>query len=200
MKTPFWFYRLKGMVINTGKKWDKLAINENDAISFAHEKINPEPSKWRDEENYSLEYSLAHFGEYINMRLRDDRINKNDLEISEMIAKNITKTQLVLYRGVSKIVLDKMRNNAKCYDGVDLYEKSFLQTSLVKGHEINDEYHLRIYVPENTQAVYLGQVDQDYIDKNNFFYEVDLQRGAKLKIVSIDKEYINCKLLSVNVN
>ena len=71
-----------------------------------------------------------------------------------------------------------------------LYEKSFLQTSLVKGHESNSQYHLRIQVPAGTQAVYLGNVNDE-----QFYYEVDIQHGAKLKIVSIDDEYINCILL-----
>lgn len=74
--------------------------------------------------------------------------------------------------------------------GIDLYEKSFLQTSLVKGHEIKSHYNLRIYTPEKTQAVYLGNVNDE-----QWYYEVDLQHGAKLKIVSIDSEYINCRLV-----
>ena len=83
-----------------------------------------------------------------------------------------------------------MQENAKNMKGVDLYEKSFLQTSLVKGHESNSQYHLRIYVPKGTQAVYLGNVNDE-----QFYYEVDIQHGAKLKVVSMDETYINCILL-----
>lgn len=54
-----------------------------------------------------------------------------------------------------------MQENAKSMKGVDLYEKAFLQTSLVKGHEINACYHLRIYVPEEREAVYLGNVNEE---------------------------------------
>lgn len=83
-----------------------------------------------------------------------------------------------------------MQENAKSMKGVDLYEKAFLQTSLVKGHEINACYHLRIYVPEEREAVYLGNVNEE-----QSYYEVVLQHGAKLKVVSIDGKYINCRLL-----
>ena len=30
------------------------------------------------------------------------------------------------------------------------------------------------------------------------YYEVDIQHGAKLKVISTDNEYINCSLLSTN--
>lgn len=100
---------------------------------------------------------------------------------------------LLYYIEVCEEVFRQMKDNAKNINNVDLYEKSFLQTSLVKGHESNSQYHLRIYVPEVVQAIYLGNVNDE-----QFYYEVDLQYGTNLKIVSIDDEYINCKFVKLD--
>lgn len=100
-----------------------------------------------------------------------------DLEIANMVALHTTKVPLILYRGVCHAVFVKMRENAKNIKNTDLYEKSFMQTSLVKGHERNADHHLRIYVPAGAQAVYLGNVNYE-----QNYYEVDLQRGQNSKL------------------
>lgn len=187
---PLLYYRIIGKIYNVGDEWDKLSPVEKDAIDFAHANINSEPNKMIDTNHYSLEYCLAHSGGTINERFRQNRPDEIDMKIAEMVALHTTKVPLVLYRGVCEAVFQKMIENAKNMEGIDLYEKSFLQTSLVKGHEIKSRYRLRIYVPEEAQAIYLGNVNDE-----QFYYEVDLQYGAKLKIVSIDDEYINCKLI-----
>lgn len=187
---PLFIYRIIGKFCNIGTAWDNMAPSKENAIDFAHANINQEPNKMIDANHYSLEYCLAHSGETINERFRQDKPDEIDLKIAEMVALHTTKIPIVLYRGVCESVFYQMIENAKNMDGIDLYEKSFLQTSLVKGHEIKSQYHLRIYVPEGTQAVYLGNVNDE-----QGYYEVDLQRGAKLRIVSIDNEYINCKLI-----
>lgn len=189
MKLCF-YYRIIEKIYKFGDKWDKLSPLEKNAIDFAHMYINQEPSQMKDANHYALAYYLAHSGESINERYRDDKPNEDDLRVISMVASHTTKVPLVLYRGVCEDVFGKMRENAKNMDDVDLYEKSFLQTSLIKGHEIKSRYHLRIYVPEGAQAIYLGNVNDE-----QFYYEVDLQRGAKLKIVSADNKYINCKLV-----
>lgn len=157
-----------------GKKWDDLSPKEEDAIDFAHKNINPEPKRKIDSTKYSLEYCLVYSGETINDRFRQDRIEDSDLEIANMVALHTTKVPLVLYRGVCHGVFAKMRENAKNIKNADLHEKSFMQTSLVKGHERNEDHHLRIYVPAGTQAVYLGNVNYE-----QYYYEVDLQRGGQ---------------------
>lgn len=187
---PLLYYRIIGMFHNIGNEWDQLAPIEEEAIEFAHKNINTEPERMINGSKYSPEYYLAHSGESINESYRQDRADENDLEAANMISSHTTKVPLVLYRGVCEHVFRQMRENAKNIKGADLFEKSFLQTSLVKGHEIRREYRLRIYVPEGTEAVYLGNVN----DEQNY-YEVDLQHGSKLKIVSADNDYINCRLL-----
>ena len=190
MMKPFLYYRIIGKIYNIGNKWDKLSPIEENAIEFAHKNINPEPQRKITATCYSLEYCLAHSGETINDRFRQDRPDECDLKIADMVALHTTKVPLVLYRGVCETVFQQMIENAENMDDTDLYEKAFLQSSLVKGHEIKSKYRLRIYVPKGTQAIYLGNVNEE-----QFYYEVDLQHGAQLKIVSIDDEYINCKLI-----
>ena len=190
MKTLL-FYRILGMLKNTGADWDRLAPTKENAIDFAHTNINSEPVRMIDSYRFSLEYCLAHSGESLNEHLREDRTDKEDIAISDMVAKHSCKTDLVLYRGVCDYVYDLMIQNAAPLEGVDFYEKGYMQCSLVKGHEINCKTKLRIFVPAGSCVIYLGNVNDE-----QHYYEVDIQHGAKLKLISIDQTYINCKLLS----
>ena len=98
-----------------------------------------------DATHYSMEYCLAHYGESINGRYRENRTDEDDIKIGEMVAEHTTDTDLVLYRGICDYVYDLMKENAKGIPDCDLYEKGFLATSLVKGHETNSKIKLRIY-------------------------------------------------------
>lgn len=186
------FYRIKGKFQNIGADWDQLAPTKEQAIKYAHTHINQEPERMLDIHlhHYSLEYCLAHSGESINERFRSNREEEIDLQIAEMVSSHTTDTDLVLYRGVCNYVYDLMIQNAKDIPDCDLYEKGFLATSIVKDQEINSEIKLRIYVPANTKCVYMGNVNYE-----QEYYEVDIMHGGKLKIISVDNEYINCKLL-----
>lgn len=188
---PTLFLRIKGKFQNIGANWDKLAPTKEQAIEYAHNHINQEPERMIDANHYSMEYCLAHSGESINERYRQDRTDEVDKKIAATVAANTTDTDLVLYRGVCEYVYDLMKENAKDIPDCDLYEKGFLATSLVKGHEINSKIKLRIYVPAGTKCVYQGNVNEE-----QGFYEVDVMHSSKLKIISIDDEYINCKLLA----
>lgn len=186
---PTLFYRIKDAILGIGANWDKLAPDRDTAIDFAHKHINEEPERDIDMYHRSMEYCLAHSGELINERFRNNRADETDLKIAAMVDKHTTDTDLVLYRGVCDYVYDLMKENAKSMD-CDLYEKGFLACSLVKGHEIKSEIKLRIYVPAGSKVVYQGNVNYE-----QYYYEVDVMHGSKLKIESIDSEYINCKLL-----
>lgn len=188
---PTLFLRIKGKFQNIGANWDKLAPTKEQAIEYAHTHINQEPERMIDANHYSMEYCLAHSGEIVNERYRQNRQDEIDLKIGDMVAEHTTDTDLVLYRGVCDYVYDLMKENAKDIPDCDLYEKGFLATSLVKGHEINSKIKLRIYVPAGTKCVYQGNVNEE-----QGFYEVDVMHSSKLKIISIDNEYINCRLLA----
>ncbi len=185
----FYFYRIKSIIHNTGADWDKLAPAIEDAINFAHEYINPEPVVKIDGHD-SLEYALAAGGIHINDRFRKDQADVNDINIVNMVSTHSCKKDLVLYRGVFEDVYDLMIENAKALNDIDLFEKGFMQCSIVKGHETNHRTKLRIYVPEGSAVIYLGNVNGEQGS-----YEVVIQRGAKLKIISADETYINCKLI-----
>ena len=183
-------YRIKDKFKHIGASWDELAPDKDEAIDYAHTQLNPAPQRMNDTNPYTMDYCLAHSGESINERFRQDRADNIDLQIADMVALHTTNTDLVLYRGVCDYVYDLMKENAKNMTDCDLYEKGFLATSLVKGHEINSEIKLRIYVPAGTKCVYMGNVNEE-----QGYYEVDVMHSSKLKIISMDKEYINCKLL-----
>lgn len=185
------FYHLKEKIKHIGADWDNLAPDKDTAIEYAHRHINPEPKQMIDENHYSMQYCFAHSGESVNERFRQNRADNIDLQIAEMVASNTTDTDLVLYRGVCDYVFDLMKKNAKNMPDCDLYEKGFLATSLVKGQELNYKIKLRIYVPAGTKCVYMGNVNNE-----QGFYEVDVMNNSKLKIISIDDKYINCKLLA----
>lgn len=190
MMKPTFFSRIKDAILGIGASLSQLAPDKETAIEFAHTHINQEPERMIDATHYSMEYCLAHSGESINERYRQNRQDEIDLKIADMVAEHTTDTDLVLYRGVCDYVYDLMKENAKDIPDCDLYEKGFLATSLVKGQELNYEIKLRIYVPAGTKCVYQGNVKDE-----QSFYEVDVMHGSKLKIESIDSEYINCKLL-----
>ncbi len=186
-------YRLKAKVLKTGESWDQLSPSKEEAVEFAHRYINDEPERKLDNHRYSLEYCLAHSGETINNRFRIRGTCDTDLEIEKMVSKNTIDKDIVLYRGVCEYVYNGMVYDAKSIPDCDLYEKAFLSTSLVKGHEINCNIKLRIFVPAGTKAKYLGNVNYE-----QNFYEVAVMTGAKLKIISKDEEYINCILTGTN--
>lgn len=175
---------------DVGAEWDKLAPDEEHAIEFAHRHINDEPQKYTGKGKFSGEYQIAHSGVDINKRYRQGRPNSADEKVAERFSENTTDTDLVLYRGVDDQMFKLMERSAECMQDCDFYEKGFLATSLIKRHEKTCKNKLRIYVPAGSHVVYLGNVngEKDY-------YEVVVQRGAKLKIVSTDSRYINCKLI-----
>lgn len=187
---PTLFYRIKDAILGIGASWDKLAPTEDTAIEFAHSHINEEPKRMIDRNHYTMEYCLAHSGESINERFRQNRADEVDLKVAAMVNEHTTDTDLVLYRGVCEYVFYLMKENAKVVGGCDLYEKGFLACSLVKGREINSKLKLRIYVPAGSKVIYQGNVNDE-----QGFYEVDVMHSSKLKIESIDSTYINCRLL-----
>ena len=70
------------------------------------------------------------------------------------------------------------------------HDKAFLCTSLLKGHELKQEYKLRILIPKGTNAAYMGNLNGE----EEIFYEVIVQKGAVLRIVSFDGTYWNCRV------
>ena len=97
---PTLFLRIKGKFQNIGANWDKLAPTKEQAIEYAHNHINQEPERMIDANHYSMEYCLAHSGEIVNERYRQNRQDEIDLKIGDMVAEHATDTDLVLYRGV----------------------------------------------------------------------------------------------------
>lgn len=189
---PTLYYRIKDKMHHIGASWDKLAFNMDDVQDKAHEYINPEPKRTMKDNSLiaTPEYVLAHYGESVNGRMRSNRPDETDMDIAEMLSIHTTDIDLILYRGVCEDVYNKMITNAKHFDDCDFFEKGFLATSLIKGHEIKYPTRLRIYVPAGSHVVYMGNVN----DELNY-YEVDIQHDAKLKIISIDETYINCRLI-----
>ena len=191
---PMLFYRIKDVLWKVGDNWDKLAPDKESAIEYAHTHINNDPMRMiAGTQRYSMEYCLAHSGESINERCRANQLGSIEKAIADMVNTYFTDTDLVLYRGVCDHVYELMIENARGIAGCDFVEKGFLATSLVKNHELLCKKRLRIYVPKGTHVVYQGNVNYE-----QHFYEVDVQRGAKLKIISADKTYINCKLIATD--
>ena len=180
-----------GIKNDIGFKWDSISQSKEDAIDFAHKYINPEPKHMIDDTHFSLEYCLAHHGQMYNWHFRRGIIGKDEIAISKLISENSCKVDLVLYRGVCDEVYDLMVKNAKPFKGVDYLEKGFMHCSLVKGQEINCRKKLRIFVPAESHVIYIGNANDE-----QHFFEVDIQHGAKLKLISRDKYYYNCKLIS----
>lgn len=187
-------YRVRDIFYKVGLKWDEYSLTKDNVIEFAHKYINEEPVRMLDSRTESLEYYLAHYGEWINMSYRSGSVHGRDKDIADMLATHTTQHPVIVYRGVCAPVFKQMIENAKGIDGVDLLDTAFLSTSLVKGQEIPYKHRLRIYVPQGTQAVYLGNVNDE-----QFYYEVVIQCGTGLKIISADRKYINCEIVAQDI-
>lgn len=183
-------YRIKEFFTRTGFRWDRRSQSAENAHAYAQKHINEEPKAKLNATDYSMEYLLASSGESINNRYRNNSATELDGQIAAMVSAHHTDTDLILYRGVCEYAFEQMVENAKGRHDCDFYEKGFLATSLVKGHEIKAENRLRIYVPAGTNAVYMGNVNEE-----QGYFEVDIMHGARLKIVSADDTYISCILL-----
>lgn len=152
---------------------------------------------------------LANAGENINKQLRNRKMQDVDLyirDIINMLKNNTTDTDLIVYRGIQdnvfNEVLKSLIEEASIFPDCDLYDKGILATSLVKGKELrgsrspqkpNKFKGFRILVPKGSHVKYMGNVNFE-----EHYYEVDIQHGAKLQVISADKEYINCLLVSTN--
>lgn len=188
-------YKVKDIIWGIGAKWDKLAPTINHAKEFACNYINIEPKREDEDNKITWERYLAHYGEEINTRIRKNKCDDDDNWVSQMLSKSgPSKIDLVLYRGVGNDVFKYMQEEARNKKDCDLYDEGFLFCSLVKGQEYNyrkgNGQKFRIYVPKGSKIVYLGNVNDEQPN-----YEVVVMRSAKLKIVSIDAVYINCKLI-----
>lgn len=184
-------YRLRELIFRYGKKWDELAVDKEHAIEYAHRYINEEPVRYQEGTlRHTMEYVIAHSAESINERFRLGEENEIDQMVADMLSRHSCKRDLVLYRGVYEEVFQDMIKNSANIPDCDLYEKGFLCTSLVKGCEYTYDTSLRILVPHGSHAVYLGNVNDEQEN-----YEVVVQRGARLRILSKDRHYLNCLLV-----
>lgn len=188
------YFKLIGKIFQTGKKWDSLSSSKGEVRDFAKKYLNEEPLKYIDG-GLSDEYIVVSSGETIGERLRSEQwVSVTIHSIYNTLKKYSTKKDIVVYRGVSKPVFDKMIESAKGDVTIDFKEKAFLHTSVVKGCEISDSYRkLRIKVPKGTNAFYAGNINSE----ESIYYEVVVQKGARLKVISID-DYINCELVGTD--
>lgn len=188
-------YRIKDIIFNYGTKWDKKSREIKNPEKYASKYINEEPKRKDENNKITWEYYLAHYGEEINNRIRKNKCDDEDIWVSQMLNKRCpSKIDLVLYRGVSNDVYKYMQKSSQNKKDCDLYDEGFLFCSLVKGQEYQytkgNGQKFRIYVSKGSKIVYLGNVNDERTN-----YEVVVMRGAKLKMVSIDADYINCELL-----
>lgn len=187
-------YRLKEKIFKHGIKLDKIGLSIDDADtieSFAEKYLNIEPERKDNNGDWSLEYRLAASGSSISDRFRNNQADELDHKIEQMLKRYQIRKKVVVYRGIPPELLEKMFQYANGIKKADLVDKGFLSTSLIKGKEEPLEIRLRILVPEGTNAIYMGDVNGE----KERYYELTIQRGAHLKILSIDNEYINCQLL-----
>lgn len=187
------YYLFKDLITETSRKWDNMSVSTTDVVEFAHRSMNPEPNV-KNGEYFSPEYVLAHHGQLINWQLRENNISEESKRIADVIAKNYTKEPIVAYRGINSEVFKLMKKEARRIPGIDFYEKGFLCASLVKGYESKGAVKIRIYLPKESNAIYLGNVNGE----EEVFYPIGVQCGAHLKLISCDDYYLNCLLVKTD--
>ena len=172
---------------------EKRMSYTNAIMQFAHKNINLSPTKYvhGSKEKYSPEYSICYYAEKYNVSLRRGIENKEAYACSDAIKHYKLINDIVVYRGIDHEVMEQTKREAHTFEGVDIYDKAFLHTSLTKATTPRRKYNLRILLPKGTCAFYAGNVNGGI----ESFQEVVVQRGAKLKILSEDEEYTNCLLI-----
>ncbi len=192
--------RFKELIFSYGKKWDKLAASKSNLEEYLKENLNEEPEKFYNNNRLkpTFERSIAKdSGDIFNNMLymtatHNDDYNSDELNYYiEAIRKYTTKNDIVVYRGVKEFVMQstiKEAINKNC----DLYDVAFMSTSLFK-IEKKYPYYLRIFIPKGTCAYYVGDASDEGDN-----YEVLVQKGARLKILSKDNQYFNCILLGTD--
>lgn len=191
-KMQILYFRLKEMIFKEGKKWEKKYSIKGNVIQFANQNINPQPPKYIANGGFSGEYIVVSKAASLNGKIRSGHIKNMEDTIDNTYSafeKYRTKVDLVVYRGVRKEVFNGMKNSF-----FKFHDKAFLCTSLLKGHELDQEYKLRILIPKGTKAAYMGDLNGE----EKIFYEVIVQKGAVLRIVSFDGVYWNCKVESTD--
>lgn len=185
------YFRLKEKRLNIGVKWDRINPPKDDDFE-AHliNIFNPEPSKNNEEGLPTNEYRFAP-SDYSNKILRDGYVTEPYREFIEMLNNYSSKEEFVVYRGIPEELFSQMKKDAKNIPGVDLVDKGFMATAAIIDTEFKPKIRLRIKLPKGTNAIYLGNVNNE----KEYYYEIRIQCGAQLKIVSIDDTYINCELL-----
>lgn len=152
-KMQILYFRLKEMIFKEGRKWEKKYPIQGDVREFAEQNINTELDKEIGGE-YTGEYIVVSTAETLNDRIRSGRIANLEDSINKgylALAKYQTKVDLVVYRGVCENVFKSMKKSF-----FKFHDKAFLCTSLLKGHELDQEYKLRILIPKGTKAAYMG--------------------------------------------
>lgn len=172
---------------------EKRMSYTNAIMQFAHKNINLSPTMYvhGSKEKYSPEYSICHYAEKYNRSLRRGIENEEAYACSDAIKHYKLINDIVVYRGVDHEVMEQTKREAHTFEGVDIYDKAFLHTSLTIATTPRRKYNLRIFLPKGTCAFYAGNVNEGI----ESFQEVVVQRGAKLKILSEDEEYTNCLLI-----
>ena len=187
---------LKEFIYRCGKKWDKMSANLETIDEYVETKLNKKPEKYKKGSSgiYTAEYRLAHYcGDRYNGILRKGIFDESIDKCSKDIKKYKTKDVIIVYRGVKSEVMDNTIKAAKDIKDIDIYDKAFLNTSLIKGRQTVTDVNLRIYIPKGTCAFYAGDVNEELYSQ-----EVIVQKGAKMKIISRDRNYINCYLVSTD--
>lgn len=210
------FLRLKELLYRYGGRWDKLSpdmgeisIESRESMSFEEEEqylenitqyaiknINTPPKDSQVDNTYkdTPERMICHNGIDYNKNLREGILCDEIFKNSESIRKYKLEVDIVVYRGVTDSVLSHNIESAMGNRHFDLYEKGFLFASLTKSTCLQGrEHNMRIYLPKGTCAFYSGNVNNE-----SYLQEIVVQRGAKLKILSKDKIYLNCLLINTD--
>ena len=161
---------------------------------FVEEKMGTLECTKDTPENSLLIKKFCSSGQDYNWMLRKKQEDIFLKEVGKYIAQYPIKKDIIVYRGVDEGVLENNLEAANDVNGVDLHERGFLFTSLTRAGVAEFKHKLRIYLPQGTCAIYTGNVN----GQEQIYQEVVVQCGAKLKILSKDKDFYNCVLIETD--
>lgn len=175
------------------QSWNEYEMSIENVETLAPKFINNEFPKGK-----SLEYILASKSPSISDAYRFDYSYANTFDnFVEMMKSYQNKEPIILYRGASEIPFKHMLEASKEIDDPNIffYEKGFLSCSLIpeKASKYDGIKQLKIFVPPYHNVLYVGHaLDQE--EATGCRYEVIVQRGAKMELLTEDTNYYYCLL------
>lgn len=193
--------RLKELFVRNDENWYCHTQTEGLADVFAANWLNDDPPMFEDEENklYSSAYILSHYFDLENRYIEQcDKEDETIRKLTNDLDECVNGMELYAFLAFDDLNYNFVENRKRAKQRKlpinCLYVPGYIVASLVQQVPFKDMAMYRIRIPVGNKVMYLGNADP-YGAK----HQIAIQKGAVLRIDSIDNHYINCTLVGTNI-